>query len=208
MPPVKSEVTTTSLQLSAMTSFRLYLQSELARRCVNNRQYSLRSFAMNLGIDHSTLSQLLRGKRPMTAKTIEKLGGRLGLDQSAIEKYAAYEEMFARTAARPVRGVRQLTCDLMYLVSDVYHYNILELVRLKEFKPDTLWIARMLGITQDEVNIALSRLLRLGLLEMTDRDCWTDKTGDPPASLEDFAYIAIRRFSEKMSRLSPASARE
>ena len=44
-------------------SLRLRLQSELAERCAANPQYSLRSFALHLGNDHST-SRRPRRKRP------------------------------------------------------------------------------------------------------------------------------------------------
>jgi len=49
---VKSTLTLTTP--TPETSFRLYLQSELARRCARNSQYSLRAFALHLDLDHST----------------------------------------------------------------------------------------------------------------------------------------------------------
>ena len=57
---VKTNITAAAQQMSRTTSFRLFLQQELARRCSRNSQYSLRSFALQLDKDHSTLSQLLR----------------------------------------------------------------------------------------------------------------------------------------------------
>ena len=68
-------------------------------------------------------------------------------------------------------------------------------------KPDTRWIARVLGITPDEVNLALSRLARLGLLEMVDRDHWVDKSGDATTSLAEFSAATIRHLSEQMRRV-------
>ncbi|HLN29547.1 MAG TPA: hypothetical protein VK395_17495 [Gemmataceae bacterium] len=56
----------TPLCSTASSTFRLYLQAELGRRCAGNAQYSLRAFAKFLAIDHATLSQLLRGKRRCT----------------------------------------------------------------------------------------------------------------------------------------------
>ena len=87
----------------------------------------------------------------------------------------------------------------------VYHYAILELVRLKEFRPDSRWIARMLGITTDEVNIALNRLIRLGLLEMVDRKRGVDKSGDTAESIDEFACVAVERLSEQVRRLFMAA---
>ncbi len=69
--------------------FRARLQCELARRCADNPHYSLRAFALDLRTDHSTLSQLLRGKRALSQGTIERLGDHLGLAGAEIAAYAA-----------------------------------------------------------------------------------------------------------------------
>ena len=68
-------------------SFRTFLQAELARRCARSNQYSLRAFARFLELDHSTLSQLLRGKRRLTDRTIRRCGVRLGLDEDSIAEF-------------------------------------------------------------------------------------------------------------------------
>lgn len=197
--------------MSRTTSFRLFLQQELAYRCSRNSQYSLRSFALQLDKDHSTLSQLLRGKRPMTEKTIEQIGSKLGLERDLINSFIAREKLAGPHDA-PLADVhllaQQLTQDTAELVSNVYHYTILELVRLAEFKPDSRWIARVLGITTDEVNVALNRLIRLGLLEMEARDRWVDKSGDTTASFDEFTGVAIQRLSEQVRRLFMAALQE
>ena len=204
---VKTNLTAAAQQMSRTTSFRLFLQQELARRCSRNSQYSLRSFALQVDKDHSTLSQLLRGKRPMTEKTIEQIGSKLGLERDLIDSFIAREKLAGPHDA-PLAEVQQLTQDTAELVSDVYHYTILELVRLAEFKPDSRWIARVLGISTDEVNVALNRLIRLGLLSMEARDRWVDKSGDTAASFDEFTGIAIQRLSEQVRRLFMAALRE
>src|SRR4051812_16903310 len=87
---------------TAGVGFRELLQAELARRCAKNPRYSLRSFADQLRIDHATLSQLLRGRRAMTARTIELLGSRLKLSQKRIERLIAYEQLAA--SSKPDTG--------------------------------------------------------------------------------------------------------
>jgi uncharacterized protein (TIGR02147 family) len=193
--------------MSRTTSFRLFLQQELARRCSRNSQYSLRSFALQLDKDHSTLSQLLRGKRPMTEKAIEQIGSKLGLERDLIDSFVAREKLAGPHDA-PLAEIQQLTQDTAELVSNVYHYTILELVRLAEFKPDSRWIARVLGITVDEVNVALNRLIRLGLLSMEARDRWVDKSGDTTASFDEFTGVAIQRLSEQVRSLSMAALQD
>ena len=142
----------------------------------------------------------MRGKRALTPKTIERFGERLKLNRRAIQQYIDYEQ--SRPKTDNLRGVRQLARDAASAISDLHHYAILELIRLKDFRPDSRWIARVLGITTDEVNIALTRLIRLGLLEMTEPGKWTDKSGDAVSSVEDFANLAVQRLAAQVKRAS------
>jgi len=204
--PVKTNLLATAVRPTASTCFRLFLQAELGRRCGKNPQCSLRAFAKYLAIDHATLSQLVRGKRALTARAIRKLrklGTRLGLDRATIDGYVAHEPRWGRAAAfdAALSEVQQLANDAASVISDWYHYAILELTRLHHFKPDTRWIARVLGITADQVNVALTRLTRLGLLEMADRHRWIDKSGDTTASLAEFSQAAVERLSEQVRLL-------
>jgi uncharacterized protein (TIGR02147 family) len=200
---VKTNLIATATRPSESTCFRLFLQAELGRRCAKNRQYSLRAFAKYLVIDHATLSQLLRGNRPLTARTIVRLGTRLGLKRPEIDRYAAHPTYRRSESANEstLGTVQQLASDAADVVGLWYHYAILELTRLHHFKPNTCWIARVLEITPDEVNLALSRLIRLGLLEMVDRDRWVDKSGDATASVAEFSEVAVRQLFEQTRRL-------
>jgi transcriptional regulator with XRE-family HTH domain len=148
---VKTNLLATPVRPTASTCFRLFLQAELGRRCAGNTQYSLRAFAKYLAIDHATLSQLLRGKRPLTPRTILKLGTRLGLERAAIDLYVAHEAFWGREPGleATLNEVQELANDTVNVISDWYHYAILELTRLQDFKPDSRWIARALGITAD-----------------------------------------------------------
>ncbi len=197
---MKSNIHSSSLA-SQPVSFRLTLQTELARRCAENPQYSLRAFAKYLGIDHSTLSQLLRGKRQFSEKTIRKFGVRLGLDESAIVRWIQEEQRQSQTE-ESAHQVRQLTQDVASLMTDVNHYAILELTRTQGFQPDSRWIARMLGISVDEVNIALQCLIRLGLLEMVSHQQWVDHLGDAMATMEDFTQAGIEHYLQQLHQLT------
>jgi hypothetical protein len=48
------------------------------------------------------------------------------------------------------------------MISDWYHFAILDLTRLDDFQPEPAWVSRKLGLTVSEVKIAVERLLRLG----------------------------------------------
>lgn len=202
MRALQPDFTTTVTRVSTYSTFRLYLQAELARRCSTNPQYSLRSFALQLRIDHSTLSQILRGKRLLSDRMISKLGNRLALDSSTIDAFTLQEKPRSAEVRSTQGEIRQLAHDTVSLISNVYHYTILELIRLPEFKPDSRWIARVLNLTVDEVNLAIARLLRLGLLEMVAADKWVDKSGADVTTLEDFSHAAIQHLAQHVRNLS------
>jgi hypothetical protein len=204
---VKTQLSSAIQEPTPANSFRLRLQAELARRCADNPQYSLRALALDLDTDHSTLSQMLRGKRALTAAAIEKLGARMSLDRATIDGYVATEPRWSRNESAGEREIRQLACDTAELISDGAHYAILELTRLSTFRPDTRWIARVLGVTTDEVSIALQRLIRLGLLEMRSTDRWVDLSGHTSAGFNGYTELAARRLAERVSRLARESAK-
>jgi transcriptional regulator with XRE-family HTH domain len=139
-----------SIRAVTTTCFRLFLQHELAARQARNPQYSLRAFAKRLDVDHATLSQWLRGRRPMTRRTIETLARRLRLPAKQVRVFVEH-----RAPEGP---------DLA----------ILELTRRRGFRADTRWIAAQLDVSVDEANIALHRLLHLDLLRMDAADRWID----------------------------------
>jgi transcriptional regulator with XRE-family HTH domain len=189
------------------TSFRLRLQHELAQRCADNPQYSLRAFAQRLGTDHSTLSQLLRGTRPLTAAMIRRLGAGLGLATGEVEHYVV--RAAADHAPPAADDVQRLTRDTAEAIAGGHHYAILELLRLDAFRPDSRWIARVLDSSVDEVNVALQRLIRLGLLEMRGPAEWVDTLGDSIATFADFSRCAVQRLGEHVRRLTaPRACRE
>jgi transcriptional regulator with XRE-family HTH domain len=197
--------TLTGTTATTETSFRLFLQSELARRCARNAQYSLRAFAMHLGVDHSTLSQWLRGRRPISARSIETIGATLGLPHETIGRYVDHAGRDPDGAAPP--ALDALAGETVDLVAEWYHFAILELTRIESFQADSRWIARVLDISVDEVNVALQRLIRLDLLEMSASDRWTDTTGDVRVSLDGLTDATRERLQHDACRGSLAAMR-
>lgn len=181
------------------------LRRELAQRCARNPRYSLRAFARYLEIDHATLSQILRRRRSVSARMIRRLGGRLSFREEEIVRYvAAPAEVAPDDAARAgrARQILEWTQDTATLVSEWQHFALLELVRVEGFRPDARWIGRVLGITVDQVNVTLQRLLRLGLLVMTSRTRWEDRSGAARLTMADFTELAVRRLFEQTHRLA------
>jgi len=169
--------------------FRQFLQQELATRCSRNPRYSLRAFARYLRLDHSTLSQLLRGRRRFTARTVERIGARLSLAPAVITQFVELERTPPESWA--ARELRQLSRDASASLAEWHHLAILELTRLATFRPDVRWIARVLDVPVDDVNIAVTRLARLGLLDMQSQTTWVDKAGNAEARIDGQSVHAV-----------------
>jgi len=69
--------------------------------------------------------------------------------------------------------------------------------RQPEFRTDCRWIAAKTGVSVDEVNVAISRLLRLGLLEARSRGRWKDRTGLARLTAGEFRKLALTKIREK-----------
>jgi hypothetical protein len=133
---------------------------------------------------------------------IKTLGERLGLRPEEIEAFVSRERQAGETVVS--REIRFLTMETVALLSDSSHRAILEMTSMEGFVPDSRWIARALDLTVDEINVALSRLTRLGLLEMVAADHWIDRSEASASSDAGFAQQVIRRLSEQARQLSGA----
>jgi uncharacterized protein (TIGR02147 family) len=195
-----------------MSGLRELLQGELARRCADNPRYSLRAFARFLRVDHATLSSILRGKRRLTEPTIRRLATRLGAARAEVDELVRVERTNALRIGPELDAgaVRQLANDAIESIATWHDFAILELTRLQAFVPDARWIARVLGCTVDEVQLAIHRLTRLGFLEMTTRTRWVDKTGDGDAVVEtpaELGQLAALRLADQLRELAVRAAR-
>ncbi len=119
-------------------AFEAFLQHQFEERRRRNSRYSLRAFARDLGCDHATLSQWMRGVRPMTDDAVERTATALKLDAT----------------------VRALGREF-----DPLDLSIMDIVPSLD-RPTSPELAQQLNVSVDRVNVSLSRLLRLGLLRM------------------------------------------
>lgn len=143
--------------------FRSFLQEELLKRVQKNPNYSLRSFAKNLDVSHSALVEMLSGKRSITSKTIEKLGFALGLRLDEIQEFqrnCKSQRGFKITTVK----YQKITLDMFAIISDWYHFAILELIKIRSFNHSAENISKALGISLAESRSAVDRLLNLEII--------------------------------------------
>lgn len=178
------------------TDFKTYLKNELLERIKKNPRYSLRAFAGQLNLDPSTLSKMLNGKRPIGQKVTVQMAAQLGLSKNQVSKFLTAKS----TESEDVQtDYKFLALDQFAVISDWFHFAILELSMVNGFKPSRDWIAKALGMKAIEVDAAIDRLIRVGLLEITANGQWVDLSSGFTTNISsDMTSSAHRKLQEQL----------
>lgn len=153
------------------------LRQDFVARCQRNTNYSVRSFARFLEVDHSLLAKIIRGDKTLSKKMAYQVGEKLGMSLTQIK------EMLE---ANPVKtNSQQITDDTLCVLSDWFHFAILELIKTKNFQASQDYISNTLGISKLETKLALERLERLEFIKLQNNQItlnkennnWFDFTG-------------------------------
>ncbi|RYZ73936.1 MAG: TIGR02147 family protein [Proteobacteria bacterium] len=183
--------------------FRLYLRNELLKRAKRNPRFSIRAFARQMGVESSSLAQILSGKRALTDQMCERLAKPLALSPAKM-----------RTLLRSVPDAEQdstfqqfqrLQEDQFQVIADWYYYAILELTRTDHFKGDLRWIARVLGITTAEVRSACEKLKDLGHLTISQQGVWKDTLSSTLNLGNEYTNAAFREHQKQLLRKAEAA---
>ena len=161
----------------ASAFYQKRLKEELANRCERNPRYSVRAFARALQIDAGALSRILAGKQVPSYKLSKQLMDALDMNQAEqrlflssladVQKARGLERLSPVFAAfdQAFPEQREFSIDVYRVIADWYHIAIMELTFVEGFQPTARWVAKQLGISAVEAQLALDRLLELGLLE-------------------------------------------
>jgi len=87
---------------------------------------------------------------------------------------------------------KDLPLDSFHVISDWYHFAILSLMDIKDFEPTSEWISKRLGITLYQADEAVTRLIRIGLIEVSARGRWKS-TGRNIQTPSDVASVALKK---------------
>lgn len=199
------------------TSVSEFLRRELDRRLGTNPRYSLRAFARQLGMSPGELSEVLREKRPMSARACQKVAKSLAMSPAEFKQLlvlaatarpgsGSSEELMDGFSA-PVRsdgsGSRASTAalrlneDRFRLVSDWWCFAILNLLDVDDVAWDRRELAERFGITALQAQVTMDRLERLGLVKKADGDRVV-ATNDFVEHLTDVSSEAIRRYHRSL----------
>ena len=143
------------------------LKTELAQRCQKNPNYSLRAFAKSLELSPAFLSKLLKGDRPFTERTLTIVSEKLTLNPEQVEYYKQQISKNPLPQTPKSMAYKQISLDQFALISDWYHFAILELTTVDGFEHSPQWVAKQLGISVHQADDAIERLIRLNCLSRT-----------------------------------------
>ncbi len=163
--------------------YKQVLLREFSKRIEKNSRYSMRAFAKSLNIDIGALSQILSGKRRLSYKKACEILDRINIDLSERKNFfISLSEEHKKTGNKNISKNLQkilqdtklgsakneredLSIETYKIISDWYHFAIMELTFLNNFQGTPEWIAKTLGITHAQAKLGLERLLSLELLQ-------------------------------------------
>ena len=197
-------------RLSEFRDYRSFLKDELERRVAANPKYSLRAFARDLKIAPQVLSGYISAKRTLTIDAAVEIANRLEFDlpdssyfldlvllahskSQQAQKIAEYR----LNSQKNMPEYKSLEVEAFKVISDWYHYAILELTQTRGFKNDPRWISQRLGISEHEVQQAIERLLKLEILEADKKGCLRKTDSNITASYGT-PSAAIRKFTRQL----------
>lgn len=199
--------------------YRQILKSKLTERGQDKRGYSLRSFAKDLGISVSQLSDVLNRKKGLSLDKAKSIASKLGFTESEQDQFcllvrasdsrsrierirAAFEIEQQDRIKEPMYQLHEVTFQV---ISTWYHYALMELTTLRNFKYDIQWMSKKLGISISETREAIQRLKSLGLLieennTLTQtRSNITTTDGVPSAAVRQFNRELLEKAIEALS---------
>ncbi|MBT5095945.1 MAG: TIGR02147 family protein [Halobacteriovoraceae bacterium] len=158
---------------------REWIREEYSQKRSLDKSFSIRNFAKVLGVTSGRLSELMSGKRNFSEKMGVRISRALAYDPQTEERFVesirkakqqrkSKNLILENTRPEADNEYMQLSEDTYKMLSEWYYFGILNLISVEGFKFDSLWISRRLGISVVEVQSAVDRMKRLGVLREID----------------------------------------
>jgi uncharacterized protein (TIGR02147 family) len=196
-------------------SYRDILKQNFQDRSLVNPSYSMRSFARDLAIAPSSLSEVLNGKKGISPKRSIEFAKNLKLPEWQVQYFCdlvamehAKSPVIRSEAEMRLKGraqenqVRIINQTAMRALTSWIDLAILELTYLKNFKPSSDWIAKSLGIEKDQ---AVNSIVRLKAAKLLEKDPTTGKWVDASplfSSTDGIPSDSIRKFHQTVLQLA------
>jgi len=208
------------------SNYRAFLRATLADRQKKNGAYSMRAYAKHLGVTQSAVSQILSGKKNLSAETALKMAGRLELAELEAEYFCLLTQLeTAKTPAlketvikrlnslNPQKPIHELSLEFFRVISDWYHLAIRNMTEMDGVILSPKFISRRLGISVIQAEVALERLCSLELIEKVPHsehqykktaDYVIAKSAAPNEALRNFHRQMLQKAQEALVAQTPA----
>ena len=155
--------------------YKEILKIKFNERVQRNNSYSLGAFARDIGLSPQRLSHIFSGRHGLSPEAASEVAERLGLNPkeqkffcALVSKKHSRSGLMKVQAEKTVEDIKkvyqEIDMDQFKIISDWYHFAIMELTLLDSFEDSPEWISDVLGITLDQAQKGIERLLRLELL--------------------------------------------
>jgi uncharacterized protein (TIGR02147 family) len=176
--------------------YRSYLKNILADKVSVNPRYSLRAFSRQVGLAPGFLSEVLSGKKNLSAEASMKITSALKLSIKESEYFRILVQIELTKSPEvkldltkkiesffPKKRSENLTLDAFRTISDWYHIAAVEITHLADLLSAES-ISKHFGIPRLEANAVLGRLERLELIEKDISGKYLKVTDNPVVSSE------------------------
>jgi uncharacterized protein (TIGR02147 family) len=171
------------------------LKEDLSLKQRQNPHYSLRAYARDLGLHSSTLSQVLKGKRPLPIRQSVEIVKRLALGPK--ERTLFLESLYQSKAS--IDEIQIPEADDRFLLDESHfkaiaeweHYAVVTLFDVDGFEAGVEDISRRLGITGMRAEVVLQNLLTCGLIRR-DENGNLVKAHPRLRTTEDVSSVALK----------------
>ena len=134
-----------------------------------NPHYSRRAYAKKLGISSGTLSLIMNGKRKISKKMALKFANNLNLSSENVKQIASvFSDINKPNQQNKQIEYIKLEMEQFKVITDWYHYAILSLIKVDNFQSNSDWISKRLGITKNQAQHAIDRLISTKLISIVD----------------------------------------
>lgn len=181
--------------MSTQAYYLTKIKEDFSLKQRNNPHYSLRAYARDVGIHPATLSQIIKGKRPLPLKDSNAVAAKLNLGPK--EKTLFIESLTRSKSAIDLIKINNIDDRLMLdesyyqIIAEWEHYALLELFNLKDFKRTKEEVAHRLDLTINRTEVVINNLMVCGLLEV-GKDGKLSKVHSDIRTTEDITSQALR----------------
>ncbi len=166
---------------SPLLDFRQILKNEYDHRRERNPSYSLRSFARDLNLSASRISEVLNNKGDLSSQSMMEIGARLSIPRDELLAIKAAMDLKKSTSEEVKQSAQkyldnynyqskflQLSEDTFRILADWYHYAILSAMEMNYFDGSVAFLSRVLRLDPKTTQEALDRMLANNMIRFHD----------------------------------------